>query len=59
MGLLACDHQETCRATRRCGLGRCLGRDSVARSQGPLVWQDWAEFAKAMKKADRYHVEVY
>ncbi|CAE7814496.1 petH [Symbiodinium sp. CCMP2592] len=21
--------------------------------------KDWAEFAKAMKKADRYHVEVY
>jgi len=43
-----------------CGL---KGMESgMAECFGPLAEKDgkvWAEFAKAMKKADRYHVEVY
>ena len=32
---------------------------SSKKTKKPQTRQDWAEFAKAMKKADRYHVEVY
>mmetsp|Transcript_15285 Transcript_15285/g.35986 ORF Transcript_15285/g.35986 Transcript_15285/m.35986 type:complete len:409 (-) Transcript_15285:67-1293(-) len=35
------------------GMAECFG--PIAEKAG----KDWAEFAKAMKKADRYHVEVY
>jgi len=35
------------------GMAECFG--PIAEKNG----KDWAEFAKAMKKADRYHVEVY
>ena len=35
------------------GMAECFG--PIAEKSGV----DWQEFAKAMKKADRYHVEVY
>jgi ferredoxin--NADP+ reductase len=35
------------------GMAECFG--PIAEKNGKV----WAEFAKAMKKADRYHVEVY
>ena len=35
------------------GMAECFG--PIAEKNG----KNWVEFAKAMKKADRYHVEVY
>ena len=35
------------------GMAECFG--PIAEKNGIV----WTEFAKAMKKADRYHVEVY